>query len=104
MNADFLTVFLWALGAVLAMLMLLCLFKALEGPRFTDRALAVNAATSLLIALMLLLTVLLRQDYLIDIALVFGMLSFLGTVALARLAGRPDGAGKGKGGRRRGKR
>ena len=70
----------WVLSAgavVLALLILATLVRAVLGPRFTDRI--------LVIAELMLLSVWLREDFLVDIALVFALLSFLAVVVASRL-------------------
>ena len=78
----------WILSAgavVIALLILATLVRAVLGPRFTDRIAAVNVISTLVIAELMLLSVWLREDFLVDIALVFALLSFLAVVVAARL-------------------
>ena len=78
----------WILSAgavVIALLILATLVRAVLGPRFTDRIVAVNVIGTLVIAELMLLSVWLREDFLVDIALVFALLSFLSVVVAARL-------------------
>ena len=78
----------WVLSAgavVLALLILATLVRAVLGPRFTDRIVAVNVISTLVIAELMLLSVWLREDFLVDIALVFALLSFLAVVVASRL-------------------
>ena len=78
----------WVLSAgavVLALLILATLVGAVLGPRFTDRIVAVNVISTLVIAELMLLSVWLREDFLVDIALVFALLSFLAVVVASRL-------------------
>ena len=82
------TVTTWILNigaVVLALLILATLVRAVLGPRFTDRIVAVNVIGTLVIAELMVLSVRLRADYLVDIALVFALLSFLAVVVAARL-------------------
>ena len=77
------TVKMWVLdaGAVaLALLILATLVRAVLGPRFTDRIVAVNVISTLVIAELMLLSVWMREEFLVDIALVFALLSFLSVV------------------------
>ena len=81
----------WVLIAgavVIALLILAALVRAVIGPRFTDRIVAVNVISTLVIAEIVLLSVYLREDFLVDIALVFALLSFLAVVVVSRLVGR----------------
>ena len=74
---------MWVLdaGAVaLALLILATLVRAVLGPRFTDRIVAVNVIGTLVIAELMVLSVRLKEEFLVDIALVFALLSFLSVV------------------------
>ncbi len=78
----------WVLTAgavVLALLILATLVRAVLGPRFTDRIVAVNVISTLVIAELVLLSVWMREDFLVDVALVFALLSFLAVVVVSRL-------------------
>ena len=78
----------WVLTAgavVLALLILATLVRAALGPRFTDRIVAVNVISTLVIAELVLLSVWLREDFLVGVALVFALLSFLAVVVVSRL-------------------
>lgn len=82
------TVTTWILNigaVVLALLILATLVRAVLGPRFTDRIVAVNVIGTLVIAELMVLSVRLRADYLVDIALVFALLSFLSVVVAFQL-------------------
>ena len=77
------TVKMWVLdaGAVaLALLILATLVRAVLGPRFTDRIVVVNVIGTLVIAELMVLSVRLKEEFLVDIALVFALLSFLSVV------------------------
>ena len=54
------------------------------GPDYMNRVVAFDALTIISISIILLLALLLERDAYIDIALVYGLLSFLGVVAVAR--------------------
>ena len=70
---------------ILAGAMLLTLIRAMIGPRFTDRILAVNMISTQTIMLICLLAFLIGEQYLVDVALVFAMISFMAVVSLANL-------------------
>ena len=75
-----------AAGALYVYLLILAtLVRAVLGPRFTDRIVAVNVISTLVIAELMLLSVWMREEFLVDIALVFALLSFLAVVVAARL-------------------
>ena len=73
--------------AVFLVLMLAVLVRAVLGPRFTDRVVAVNVINTMVLAVLVLLGLVLEVDYLIDIGLVYALLSFLAVVVLSRLTG-----------------
>ncbi len=72
--------------AVLGLCLFPCLYRAWRGPTAADRVIAVNMTGTLTIALILFLSLLLRQGYLMDIALMYAMLSFLAVVLLCRIS------------------
>lgn len=62
----------------------LCLIRAVMGPTIADRVVCVDTATTLAVALLSYLSVLFDLPFLIDVGIVFAMLSFVGTIAIAR--------------------
>ena len=69
----------------LAIMMLLTLIISIIGPRFTDRLIMVSAINTEVNSFMCILMVYLGKGYIIDIALVYGMIGFLAIVILAKL-------------------
>ena len=84
---------LLAVLLALAALILAALVRAVLGPRFTDRIVAVNAVNTMVTASICLLSRYLEADYLIDVALIYALLGFTANVLLMRLirAGRRKG-------------
>lgn len=74
-----------AAAILLALLMLATLVRAILGPRFTDRIIAANVINTLVIAEIAVLALWLRADFLVDVALVYALLSFLAVVVISRL-------------------
>lgn len=73
-------------GAILlALLSLMALVRAILGPRFTDRVVAVNMINTMVVAVICILSVWMREDFLVDVALVYALLSFLTVVVLTRM-------------------
>lgn len=94
---------LTAAAVLLAALMLATLIRAVRGPRFTDRIVAVNMINTMAVAVIAILSVALEADFLVDVALVYALLSFLTVVVMARLVlvrhwrkGKCAGAGTGE--------
>ena len=70
---------------ILGILMLLCLWRAIRGPRTADRLLAANMTGTLTVIIICVLGFVLHQGYLTDIALLYVMLSFLAVVLLTKI-------------------
>ena len=71
---------------VLGVCLFVCLFRAFKGPTAAERIIAVNMTGTITIGLILFLSLLLKEGYLVDIALIYAMLSFLAVVLLCRIA------------------
>ncbi len=61
-----------------------CLLRAILGPRFTDRIIAANIIGTKVIVLISILALIIGEDYLLDICLIYAIISFLATVVLAK--------------------
>jgi len=61
----------------------LCLLRIAKGPSIPDRVLAADAFVSIIISIMVLLS-LETNDFLMDIAIVYAVLGFLGTVTVSK--------------------
>ncbi len=61
-----------------------CLFRSALGPRFTDRVIAANMIGTKIIALISVLSLVIGEDYLVDICLIYAVISFIAVVVLAR--------------------
>lgn len=70
---------------VLGICLFVCLIRAVRGPKIADRVIAVNMIGTVTIMLILFLALLLKEGYLVDIALIYAMLSFLAVVLLCRI-------------------
>lgn len=72
-------------AVTLALLILATLVRAILGPRFTDRIIAVNVINTMVVAILAILAVRLEDDFLVDVALVYALLSFLTVVVVSRM-------------------
>ena len=70
---------------VLALLLVLCLIRAVIGPRIADRLVAVNMMGTLVMVSIALLAVIKNEGYLVDICLIYASISFLAVVVLTRI-------------------
>ncbi|MBP5197454.1 MAG: sodium:proton antiporter [Lachnospiraceae bacterium] len=77
--------FLYGVLAILAILLVLCLIRAVLGPRVADRIVATNMMGTIVIVIVAILSVLLQEGYLADICLVYAMLSFLAVIVLTKV-------------------
>ena len=64
---------------------IICLVRAILGPRFTDRLLGINVINVKVIILICIMAVFFDKSYLVDISLVYSAISFLSVIVLARL-------------------
>ena len=77
--------FLVAVMCILAVAIFLCLLRAIHGPRFIDRLVALNAICTLVILLICILSFVLGASYLIDVAILYGLLNLLAVAILSRI-------------------
>lgn len=70
---------------ILAILVLLCLVRAVAGPRIADRIVAVNMMGTMVIVMIAILALMLGEGYLIDICIIYAMISFLAVIALTKI-------------------
>ena len=71
--------------AVLGVLLFLCLLRAILGPRIADRVVGINMIGTIVIMMIAILALMLGEGYLVDIAIIYAMLSFLAVVVLAKI-------------------
>ena len=71
--------------SVLAVMLALCLVRAVIGPKIADRLVALNMMGTMVIVSIALLAVIKKQGYLVDICLIYAMISFLAVVVLTRI-------------------
>ena len=69
---------------VLGIGLLLCLFRLARGPTLPDRVIAFDSASSIIVALIVVLSLEYGNSYLIDIALVYAILGFISTLAISK--------------------
>ena len=75
----------YAILCVQAVLLLLCLIRAVIGPRIADRLVAVNMITTMVIVMIAMLAVLKDEGYLVDICLIYAMISFVAVIVLTKI-------------------
>ena len=73
---------------VLALLVAAAAIAAVRGEHFTDRLVAVNLLSTLTLSIICILTVYLEEDFLMDVALIYALISFVTVSVLSRLIAR----------------
>ena len=68
----------------LSVTVFICLMRAALGPRFSDRIIAASMTGTQIILLISVLAVVVGEDYLADICLIYAIISFLSIVVLGR--------------------
>ena len=72
--------FLIFIGAAIV----LCLFRLIKGPTAVDRAVALDTVTTVTTALLVILGFVFKRYIYLDVSLVYAVLMFIGSVAIAR--------------------
>lgn len=72
---------------LMAALMLLAMVRMIKGPTSADRVVALDAINTLVVASMIVLSVVFRQIIFVDVAIVYALLSFVGTLYIAKYLG-----------------
>jgi multicomponent Na+:H+ antiporter subunit F len=76
--------FILGISIFLAVLILISIYRALMGPTVSDRVIAINLMTTLVIAIIVLLAYFYDQPSFIDVAILYAMIGFLMTVAVVK--------------------
>lgn len=69
----------------LAILLIFCLIRAIKGPTIADRVVAVNMMGTIVMVVIAMLAVYMGESYLLDICLIYAMISFLAVVVLTKV-------------------
>ena len=69
----------------LAVMLILCLVRAIKGPRVADRIIAVNMMGTMVMVIIGILAVKMQEGYLVDICLIYAMISFLAVIVLTKV-------------------
>jgi len=73
-------IFLSIIGAAV----FLCFFRMLRGPTASDRAVAVDTISTITTALLVYLAFIFKRSIYLDVSLIYAVLTFIGSVAVAR--------------------
>ncbi|MBO4920535.1 MAG: sodium:proton antiporter [Lachnospiraceae bacterium] len=80
-----LEIFLKAVIIFCACISIICFVRAVIGPTIPDRLVAINMIGTQMIIIISVLTILLKEAWLADVAAVYALLSFLGVVVLTKI-------------------
>ncbi len=83
---PFLYHFMLAAMCLLGCVIVLCLVRAILGPRFTDRIVALNMIGSVVTIVIGLLSYVLGEGYLADVAILYALLNMIAVIILCRVA------------------
>jgi multicomponent Na+:H+ antiporter subunit F len=78
------TTLLWASATAILLMAFVCLWRADAGPTVLDRILAVNVAGTKTLVVLVILATIAGHAFLIDVAIVYGLLNFVITLAATR--------------------
>ena len=70
---------------IIGVLIIACLIRAIRGPRIADRVIAANMIGTLVVITICILSFLMNEGYLVDIAMIYTMMSFLAVVLLTKV-------------------
>ncbi len=70
---------------ILAVLVVLCLLRAIIGPKVADRIVAANMMGTMVMVIISILAIFLGEGYLVDICIIYAMISFLAVIVLTKV-------------------
>jgi len=70
---------------VLAVLLMCCLVRSIKKGRIADRLLAVNMIGTMIMVIIAVLAVKMNEGYLMDVCIIYAMISFLAVVILSKV-------------------
>lgn len=69
----------------LAVMIILCLIRAIRGPKVADRIVATNMMGTMVMVIIAILAIMLDEGYLVDICIIYAMISFLAVIVLTKV-------------------
>ncbi|MBE5962263.1 MAG: sodium:proton antiporter [Lachnospiraceae bacterium] len=70
---------------VLAIMICCCLVRAIIGPSIADRIVAINMIGTMTIMIIAILAIEMKESYLVDVSIIYAMISFLAVVVLTKV-------------------
>ena len=77
-------ILMWLSTAFLSASICVCFIRAIIGPNITDRIVAINVICTKVVIIIAILACLFGENSLLDIAIVYAMISFLAVVVLSK--------------------
>ena len=77
--------YLVVLLGIFAILLFVCLIRSIKGPRIADRIVSVNMIGTMVVVMISIASAMLHEDYLMDICLIYAMMSFLAVVVISKM-------------------
>ena len=62
----------------------MCLYRIARGPTAPDRTVAIDVLGTVVVGFVAILAAMTGKEYLLNVAIVWGLISFVGTLALAK--------------------
>ena len=66
-------------------MVLICLIRAIKGPKIADRIVAINMMGTITMVIIAILAVKMDEGYLVDICIIYAMISFLAVTLLTKV-------------------
>lgn len=70
---------------ILAVLIFSCFIRAIMGPRIVDRIVAIIMIGTMTMMIIAILSIYLGESYLVDVCLIYAMISFLAVIVLTKV-------------------
>lgn len=71
--------------SMLSLLIIACFIRAVKGPSIADRIVAINMIGTQIIIMVAVIALMWNEGYLIDVSLLYAMISFLAVVVLCKV-------------------
>ena len=70
---------------VLSITILLCIIRSVVGPSFGDRLISINVIGTKTIVLISIVSIILKEEFFIDVVLVYALISFIASVVISEV-------------------
>ncbi|MDF2840134.1 MAG: cation:proton antiporter [Clostridia bacterium] len=68
----------------LAITIMICSYRAVKGPKATDRLIAINVIGTKTVVLICIISFILKETYFIDVVLVYALISFVSSTVISK--------------------